>query len=290
MRAFVTVRRYLDSTEAELARAHLEVHGIEARVSEPTPFNPLLALPAGGVRLDVPSLQVEQAERLLQELRSAHIDLDEAEADDADTANGASAAPTVRCPRCELEYCFFERGLPRRLGFAAAPIGALLALPFLLFGPKRWVCHKCEHVWSDPAEGPKKPTRLEPGDPEPVFRLHRAPTMRGLLLGFVAGFLLWVGVAHEYSGLLPMLFPIAGYGIGKALGADVCSGPKCREPLPPGMETCSACKGAVVGRVASAAEHYAAAADVRRELSACRAEEPVETPRKPKRRAKAMAA
>ncbi|EYF02673.1 hypothetical protein [Chondromyces apiculatus] len=268
MRAFVTVRKYLDATEAELARAHLDANGIEARVSEPTGFNPMLNLAAGGVRLEVLSLQVEQAEKLLQEVATTHIDLGDAE-DDAEPRKGGQ---TVRCPRCELEYCFHERvGIPRRFGSALSPLVAVVSLPFMLFGPKRWHCRKCEHVWDDPAEGPKKPTRLAPGEPEPVFRISRAARGRGLMLGAVAGFLAGVALDDQPTALLMLVGALFGYFIGGMLRVDYCSGPTCRAPLPGGRKTCTACKGAVVGRVDSAAEHYAAAADFRREMAACHA-------------------
>lgn len=268
MGTFITLRTYLDLPEAELARARLDASGIRARVVEGTSFNPLLNLAAGGIRLEVWSPDADRAEQILAEQGPAPEDLDAGE-------DEAGAGEVVRCPRCELEYCFYERVALPRSG-AVPGVVAIFYLPLLLFGPRRWHCRKCEHVWDDPAEGPKVPTRLQPGDPRPVFRIQRAPYGRGVLLGLMVAVAFALSVRPRFPEVaLALLFvaPLLGWLVAHALRADVCSGPGCREPLPPGVRDCPACKGAIVGRVRSPSEHHAAAADFRRELAACRAEE-----------------
>ena len=66
---------------------------------------------------------------------------------------------------------------------------------------------------------------------------------------------------------------VLGCLVGSRIGSDLCSEPTCRAPLPAGAEECPRCKGSVAGAVSSAREHYAAAADFRRELAAIRADD-----------------
>ena len=259
---YVTLRRYLDPIEAQLDRARLEAEDIPARVIEPTGFNPALTLAAGGVTLDVRAEDALRAERILAE---PGVDLTVGGDDDPDDGPDA-----VRCPRCELPYCTFER--PKLRGLAPGGIGLLHLLAYGLgaAAPKRWRCQRCEHVWDDPAEGPKTMTRLAPGDPRPVFRLRRAHAGMGVFLGVMAGFFAVI-LLHGPGAVLLFVAPVLGWALGRSIGADVCSEPRCREPLSPRAEACPGCKGSVAGRVRSAAEHYAAAADFRRELAALRA-------------------
>ena len=158
MAELVDVGNYHDAVPAELARARLTSNGIQAFVVDSAAFNPLLNDAVGGVRLKVYEEDEARARELLDET------LDEQD-DDEDV---------VRCPRCELQYCFYER--PRVHSASPAAAGNLLvvvASMFLRFSRKRWSCHKCGHVWDDAKEGPKRMTPLEPGDPRPVFLLRR---------------------------------------------------------------------------------------------------------------------
>src|SRR3954469_12409743 len=100
MRRTVTVARYLDVTEAQLARVRLGGEDIEAFVIEGAGFNPLLTGAVGGVLLQVRERDQDRAREILAEVPE--------EADeDADPYLGAERV--VRCPRCELEYCYHER-------------------------------------------------------------------------------------------------------------------------------------------------------------------------------------
>jgi len=265
----VTVRRYLDPIDAQLARVHLSAEGIHAYVIEAASFNPLLTGAAGGVQLQVSERDVERVEAILSASapgKSAALDDDE----------GPDA---VRCPECELAYCFHQR---RRVRTSSAiPLAFLVSIPALLFGRKRWHCHKCGHVWDDPKEGPAKMTRLEPGDPRPVFRLRRGHGGMGLFVGLIAGFLGGVVAGPELGLAIALGAILVGWLIGRSLRYDVCSEPECRAPLPSDAEDCARCKGSVAGMISGAEKHFSAAADFRRELAALRA--------KPEKRSKADA-
>jgi hypothetical protein len=265
----VTVRRYLDPLAAQLARTHLSAEGIHAYVIEAASFNPLLTGAAGGVQLQVSERDVERVEAIL-----------EASAPGASTAIDDEEGPgAVRCPECELAYCFHQR--PRVRTSSLLSLAVLVAIPAVIFGPKRWHCHKCGHVWDDPKEGPAEITRLEPGDPRPVFRLRRAHGGMGLFIGLSAGFLGGV-VAGPGLGLAVALGAIlVGWLVGRSLRYDVCSEPECRAPLPSDAEDCARCKGSVAGVIRGAEKHFSAAADFRRELAALRP--------KPKKKGKASA-
>ena len=277
MAGYVTLRKYLDPIEAQLDRARLEAEDIPARVIEPTGFNPALTLAAGGVTLDVRAEDALRAERILAE---PGVDLTVGGDDDPDDGPDA-----VRCPRCELPYCTFER--PKLRGLAPGGIGLLHLLAYGLgaTASKRWRCQRCEHVWDDPAEGPKTMTRLAPGDPRPVFRLRRAHAGMGVFLGVMGGFFAVI-LVHGPGAVLLFVAPVLGWALGRSIGADVCSEPRCREPLSPRAEVCPGCKGSVAGRVRSAAEHYAAAADFRRELAALGARDAEKGKRKLKKKSR----
>lgn len=249
------VRTYLDPVEAEMARTHLGSHGIHATVLEVTSFNPALTGAAGGIRLQVAASDAEQASDLLAQLEATP------EAADDEVA-------AVRCPRCELEYCSLER---ERLGAAAGhPFAVVLAVPAALLSKKRWRCHKCEHVWDDPAEGPRTRTPALPGDPRPVFRLRRARAGMGLFLGFLAGSFAALVANHVAGPLVLVGLTLVGWVAGRAMIHLVCSEPTCRARLGRDTERCPRCKGEVEGDIDRATEHFAGVADVRRRRAARR--------------------
>jgi hypothetical protein len=257
----VTFRRYLDPVQAQMDRARLSAEGIEAHVIEAASYNPMLSGAAGGTQLQVREGDLRRVEALLQDGPA------EQPRDDGEEAG------VVRCPRCELAYCFHER--LRLEGSSAATALAFLAAPFMVLLPKRWHCHKCGHVWDDPKEGPAEMTKLDADDPRPVFRLRRRHAGMGVFLGVMTGFfamliapsalprdLAWLGFVGfcATTGL--------GYAIGRSWFYDLCSEPSCRAQLTPDREDCPRCKGALAGVIRSAEEHYAAAADFRRDLAA----------------------
>lgn len=253
----VTLRTYGDVLTAETDRASLEGAGIVGHVIEGASFNPVLASAIGAIRLQVAAGDVDDALDVL-----GVASLEEAEADDE--REGA-----VRCPKCELAYCNFERPRLRNTG---ASVAFLLLPVTLFFGDERWRCEKCLHVWENPHEGPKAITKLADGDPRPVFRLRRSRAGFGVFLGLGAGLMAAIVLA-KVPLLLAAAGAIVGGFIGRAIRHDVCSVPDCRAPLEPGVETCPRCKGTISGVVDSAPEHFAAAADARRALAYLHADE-----------------
>ena len=277
----VTVRTYLDPTAAQLARTNLMSHGIEAHVIDAASFNPILNGATGGSRVEVREGDHARAASILRD-RPGDGELDDGE-----------GSGVVRCPRCELAYCFHER--MRLEGSSAATTVAFFAAPFLLLRRKRWHCHRCGFVWDDPKAGPEAMTALAPDDPVPVFRLRRAHPGMGLFLGLLAGFAVQLVLGAAFSGdqgAAPLIFvlsfcvvPPLGFMIGRAFGHDVCSEPGCRTLLPAGRDECPRCRGAIAGRVQSVEEHYVAAAEVRRELAALHAKNRALKKKKKKARA-----
>jgi hypothetical protein len=274
----VTLRRYLDPVAAQLDKTRLSAAGIEAHVFEAASYNPVLAGAAGGTRLEVREGDLARAESLL------HQELGD------DGQGDGEAAGTVRCPRCELAYCFHEK--MNIEGSSAYTALAFVTAPLSLFMKKRWHCHKCGHVWDDAKEGPAAMTTLAPGDPRPIFRLRRAHPGMGLFAGFWAGAVGAMAIGaivpkgSEAAFLLLFGFPggpIAGWLIGRSLRYDVCSGPGCRAPLTPDRSDCPRCKGEIAGVIHAAADHYSAAADFRRELAELRARDLAKKKKKKKK-------
>lgn len=259
-----TAGTYSDPVEAELARVNLEAHGIEAHVVDAASFNPILSAAVGGVRVDVRERDLSRARAILRE-RPSDLALDDGE-----------GSEVVRCPRCELAYCFHERA---RITATSATVSLrFLLAPLIFLSKKRWHCHRCGFVWDDPKAGPAAMTALAPDDPVPVFRLRRAHPGMGLLLGVMVGLFVYVVVAaltaegHRVSFAASLMsffvVPVLGGLIGRSFGHDVCSEPSCRALLDRDREDCPRCHGTIAGRVSTAMEHYAASADIRIELAA----------------------
>lgn len=256
MAELVEVSRYPDRIAADLASAHLGAHGIRAFVLESASYNPALSDASGGVRLTVAAPEAELARELLGGL----AELDDREDDEAEDE-------VVRCPRCELEYTFFERprvwlGAPGRVWALAEVMIALL----LRIGRKRWRCHKCGHVWDDPEAGPRQRTPLPAGAARPVFRLRRRSSGTGAFIGLMFGVFAAI-VLKDHAFVLSSLGLLAGALFGRAFTHDVCSEPSCRTDLAHDAKLCPKCHGHIVGRVQTAPDHFAASAAHRRELA-----------------------
>jgi hypothetical protein len=226
----VTVRTYFDALSAEIDRANLASQGIQAFVAEATSSN-LVWGSAVAARLQVSSHDFVRSCAVLEEKAP-----EESAGDDEELG-------VVRCPRCELAYCVREKE------------GA-------------WCCQRCDHRWDDAEAGPLAVTRLEVGDPRPVFRLRRTHGGLGFFVGLVAAFLIGAVTLHGGLGFLAAAGAILiGWLVGRSFRYEVCSVPDCRAALGPGDEECASCGGTIAGVIRSASEHYAAAADFRRELS-----------------------
>jgi hypothetical protein len=252
--ARVIVGKFADRVQAELARASLDAAGIHATVYDAMGASPVFNEFAGGTSVEVDAVDEERAREILQAAERAIPEDTDGE--------------TVRCPRCELSYCFFEQPKIARRFARNAPGIYLLARvgSALVAAEKRWCCAKCGHVWDDPDEGPKQMTIMAPGTPRPVFRMKRTQGCAGIMLGVIAGFAaaLVSGAAETGRTLLLIVGVVGGWVLGGAMRADVCSEPSCRTPLPRDAKRCPGCKGVVDGEVASTEEHYAAAGDYRR--------------------------
>ena len=261
----VTLRRYLDVIEAEMDRARLEAAGIAARVIEPTSWNPAYTAAAGGVTLDVPAEDAKRAEAILAD---PGVDPDEPGDEQEDGPD-----VRVRCPRCESEYCTFGR--PTVRGHASPGAAASVAVVFfaslLLRLRARAVVLRALRArlgrpqGGAPEDDAPRARRSLPGVPPPS---RAAPGAWAWLPASWAGsglVMLAVVVViesqrgvkhptpHPELGLLTMLVvfasPVVGFLIAGKLAVDVCSQPRCREPLPADAETCPACKGSIAGRV-----------------------------------------
>lgn len=250
----VCIRTFSDSMGATLARMQLQDAGIRSWIVEQVGgVDPALNL-ALGVRLMVAEADAARAEEVLS-----------ARAEEAEQDEPADPT-TVRCPRCEMEYCRF--GKPRFV--AANPM--ILGIAFFAWvvaqiaGSRRWRCDTCGYVWDDPKEGPARRTALPEGAAKPTFRLRRGRAGTGVFLGVMVGGLLGL-LAGGLGVALALVGAAAGGAIGSIFQSDVCSTPDCREPLPQGLKKCPKCRGAVSGSVRSTEEHFAASARVRRELA-----------------------
>lgn len=255
-RTTVEVARFASQLEAELARSRLEQGGIPAYVLE---LASSLGNIGGGVRLSVDRSDVDAAVALLEQPEPPSEDA--LETDDPDS---------VRCPRCEMPDCRFDRPAFEAPGYAVAfvfPVPILYAAHLLK--KRRWVCTKCGHDFVDPKEGAREFTKLPEGEPPPVFALVRTYEIGGAMAGLACGFVLrsvFFPVGPK-GALVGILFLLGGWILGRTIRKMVCSEPTCRAPLMEGDTRCGRCGGAVHGKIERARDHYARAADVRRYLA-----------------------
>ncbi|MFO0589468.1 MAG: hypothetical protein U0441_18160 [Polyangiaceae bacterium] len=258
------VAQYSSTLEAEMAREFLGSHGIRAHASDSARFNPLVNIAAGGSRLLVAGKDESRARHLLSRMEKTPANTAEDDADERD----------IRCPRCELTYCFHESTMSYEDQRTAlvSPFLSMFLLPFRL-RKKRWHCHKCLYVWDDPEEGPKRATPLAPDDPKPVFRLRGHAGGAGLFVGVLGMFLMWgvaaglrAGAFSSVVAALGLLAPFVGLFIGRGMVSEVCSAPHCRAPLTGAEEECPQCHGFIAGVIRFSHEHYSESARFRREL------------------------
>jgi hypothetical protein len=248
----VTVGRYLVPMDAELDRIKLAQAGIHAVVRAGTEFNPMLMAAGGETRLEVDPGEAESARKILRAIEPARDD------DDEDTA-------TVRCPMCEGPYCYYER--PKLRGVAPGAATAALAVTAVIQrGKERWTCHTCGHRWDDPREGAHARARLEVDDPVPVFRLRRSSAGMGAFLGLGTGVLLLMIFGSGVASVAVLALGFGGWLAGRAITSDLCSEPQCREPAPPGAETCGGCGGVFSGVISRANEHPQQVAEAKRAI------------------------
>src|SRR5262249_5092932 len=209
--AMVVVGKYLDLVAANLACAELEANGIAARVVEVTGFNPLLVGAAGGHELHVDPARADDARKILARASARVVDTEDENA--------------VRCPRCELPYCYFGRGRTHGAPAVAQFLAfwTIVLFPLRWFIPERWHCERCEHSSSRAQERKVPFTPLHEDDPAPVFLLVRRRSGMGLFIGLLLGLVLSVVVGGA-PGSIPLLVgPVLGYIVGRSFRSYVCS-------------------------------------------------------------------
>ncbi|WP_439135193.1 putative signal transducing protein [Pseudomaricurvus sp.] len=125
-----TVATYSFPYEAQIARAHLDAEGIPAFVADEHTINMqwLYSNAMGGVRLQVPSVYVEQARAILAE-------------DLSDAVESEQGSDTLVCPVCGSNQVeSYQKG--KRWAFLV-----FLGLDFPLFPVTNTVkCKECGHI------------------------------------------------------------------------------------------------------------------------------------------------
>jgi len=150
---FVEIARFIDVSEAHMARGLLGANGIEAIINDENIItaNAYLAVATGGVRLSVRPSQRLEAMGLLQAVRKGEF-FDAADANIADAATEDLAIE--RCPACHSQDVFRPRSF----------LGALLfmfeAIP-AIFPTRRRVCRTCHHEWRASTRRPEIPRAAE---------------------------------------------------------------------------------------------------------------------------------
>jgi len=130
----VNISSYRDLQDAYLAKGKLESEGIQTflRNEHTIGIQWLYSTALGGVKLDVPKSQVQEALKILEEDDSNEI---------TDQDNAGSSDNQNTCPNCNSSNIQFS---DRARIFGA--ISLMIGFPLVLFG-KRYKCLKCHHVW-----------------------------------------------------------------------------------------------------------------------------------------------
>ena len=164
--ALVTLARFRDPLDAELARARLEGAGIDAVILDQhlTGINWFYSLALGGVRVQVEASDLDAARRALREDHSADLaDIPESRLP-GDGDDG--------CPRC---------GSTRIRARVQRPAAALALATGLPLAPWRrlWTCEACGHHWEWEHEEAERPETVEAE--RQVQERHSYLSMRAVL-------------------------------------------------------------------------------------------------------------
>jgi len=132
--SLVNVASYRDLQDAYLVKGKLESEGIQVflRNEHTIGIYWLYSNALGGIKLDVPESQVQQAQNIIEEDRTEEI---------TNLIFDDKIDPNGKCPICNSTNTQFY---DRTRKFAA--ISCLIGLPLLLFG-RRYKCLDCKHVW-----------------------------------------------------------------------------------------------------------------------------------------------
>lgn len=139
----ITVADYQFATLAYLSQAKLESEGISSFVFDDYIINAnwLYLIAIGGVKLKVGESDVQQALRILNQVRN--------------NIPGPAEKPEGGCPKCKssnIHYETFNLRLVWGLSAFSWILGPIAATAFLLFLPfykKKWKCNQCGYEWKD---------------------------------------------------------------------------------------------------------------------------------------------
>ena len=130
----VNISSYRDLQDAYLAKGRLESEGVKVflRNEHTIGVQWLYSTALGGVKLDVPESQVQQAVSILKEDHSEEI---------TDQHLNGSSDINGTCPKCNSTNTLYY---DRARKYSA--ISLMLSFPLVLFG-KRYKCLDCNHIW-----------------------------------------------------------------------------------------------------------------------------------------------
>ena len=145
--ALVTLARFRDPLDAELARARLEGAGIEALILDQhlTGINWFYSLALGGVRVQVDASDLDAGRRALREDHSADL---------ADIPESRLPADGDGCPRCG------SARIRARVQRPAAALSLAMGLPLAPWR-RLWTCEACGHHWEWEHERADRPETVE---------------------------------------------------------------------------------------------------------------------------------
>jgi hypothetical protein len=143
-RDLVSIRRFRDLPEAQLAKGMLESAGIECFLTDDNMVRMdwFISNLLGGVKLAVNQEDAEAANAILDEPMPETLDVE-----------GFGGYEQPRCPECQSLDVNFEQ-LNRKVAYTSAWLGVAIPLH-----TNAWTCRSCDHRW----EGKDA---VEPGDSE----------------------------------------------------------------------------------------------------------------------------
>jgi hypothetical protein len=136
--SLVTIKRFRDLPEALLAKGSLESAGIATHLADENMIRMdwFISNSLGGVKLQVPSEDVEEATAILSEPIPESFDIEETQ-----------RYEQPRCPNCQSLDVNVEE-LNKLLAYGSAWAG--VPIPIHRQG---WKCHSCGHQWQEAGDG-----------------------------------------------------------------------------------------------------------------------------------------
>lgn len=143
----VTIATFTDPSQAHLMKGKLEQSGILCCIQDESVSNilPHYSMATGGMRLQVPSDDVERAEEVKKEIIDPQGRWSGTQEDCAPSAAGAQDVfvqpDPVVCPQCGSDDIS-----SKRINIIMAVLSIITILP-ILFRRPQWICGKCGHKW-----------------------------------------------------------------------------------------------------------------------------------------------